>query len=718
MSTYDDAVGRVREGADPFAEAAVLFEQLTETERLGLLDGDLGFFEGMSTMMGGYNLVPYVHGAVDRLGIPGTRFVDGPRGCVSGHGTAFPVSMARGATWDVALEERVGEAIGAELRSQGGNFFGGVCINLPRHPAWGRIQETYSDEPYQLGEMGAALTRGVQRWAMACAKHYALNSMENKRFEVDVTIDEADLHETYLPHFKRCVDEGVAAIMTAYNSVNGEWCGQNRYLLTDVLRDQWGWDGITVSDFVWGLRDAAASLEAGLDLEEPLAQVRAQHLRRQIDAGEATWDSVRRSGVRLIAAQLRSYATRVEADPDPSVMASDAHRALAQEVAERAMVMLANEPVDGRPVLPLSHDFAGRIVVAGRLADAPNLGDAGSSNVRQPSHVTPLAGIRAAFPGADVVHVEDDDPEAVAEAATAADVVLVVVGFDKYYEGEYVGADTMTNPDLLALFPPLPPELAGEMGEAMSGEGSIMTEGMGGDRASLSLRESDERLIAAAAAANPRTVVVLVGAGTIMMEAWRGTVPAILLMWYAGMEGGHALGRVLAGDVDPSGRLPFAIPADPDDLPPFDRDATAVTYGHLHGQRLIDARGSRAAFPHGWGLSYTTVETESAVVTARDDESVTLDVTLLNHGERSGRHVVQVYGSRADGRHAGERFVVGFAPVEVGAGERVTLPVRCSLSPLATWDAGHRMLIVPAGDVRLFVGAHAHDDAVVVDVTR
>ena len=212
-------------------------------------------------MVEGYNLRPYVHGAVDRLGIPGTRFVDGPRGCVAGHGTAFPVSMARGATWDLELEERVGEVIGREIRAMGGNFFGGVCINLPRHPAWGRIQETYGDDPYHIGEFGAALTRGTQKYVMACAKHYALNSMENVRFQVDVTIDEADLHDVYLPHFKRAVDEGVAAIMAAYNSVNGEWAGQNEYLLTDVLRKQWGWNGITVTDFIWGMRDGGQVAE-------------------------------------------------------------------------------------------------------------------------------------------------------------------------------------------------------------------------------------------------------------------------------------------------------------------------------------------------------------------------------------------------------------------------------------------------------------------------
>ncbi|HEU5110953.1 MAG TPA: glycoside hydrolase family 3 N-terminal domain-containing protein, partial [Micromonosporaceae bacterium] len=267
-TAFDEAVGAVRRGADAEEAARGLYALMTPRERLGLLDGDEEFWPGLATMVTeGYHRRPYVHGAVARLGVPGTRFADGPRGVVMGASTAFPVSMARGATWDTDLEERIGDAIGAEARAQGANFFGGVCVNLPRHPAWGRIQETYGDDPVLLGELGAALTRGVQRHVMACVKHYALNSMENARFSVDVTVDDATLHEVYLPHFRRIVEAGVAAVMSAYNSVNGEWCGQNRTLLTDILRDRWGFRGITVSDFMWGLRDAAASLRAGLDIE-------------------------------------------------------------------------------------------------------------------------------------------------------------------------------------------------------------------------------------------------------------------------------------------------------------------------------------------------------------------------------------------------------------------------------------------------------------------
>lgn len=720
---FDRSVAAVRAGATPASEAKKLYDQLSEDERLGLLDGDTPFWEGIAAMMTeGYNHRPYVHGAVDRLGIPGTRFVDGPRGCVAGRGTAFPVSMARGATWDTALEEKVGEVIGREVRAQGGNFFGGVCINLPRHPAWGRAQETYGDDPYHLGEFGAALTRGVQKYVMACAKHYALNSMENARFTVDVTIDEASLHDVYLAHFKRAVDEGVAAIMSSYNSVNGEWAGQNEYLLTEVLRTQWGWEGITVSDFIWGLRDAAQSLNAGLDIEEPFAQQRATHLRRQLASGETSWEKVERSATRLLAAQLRSYARRAPGEFGRETMANGEARALARTVAARAMVLLKNEPVNQKPVLPLDPAGVTSVAVIGRLATSANMGDHGSSDVRPPSRCTPLEGIAEAFGGARIVTVTDDDAAAAAEAARGADVAIVIAGFDARDEGEYVGSDTMKRPELLALFPP-PPEgvsAPGAEGQPIGGPAdggdapNIMTEGdsFGGDRARLTLRPVDEEIIRAVAKANPRTVVCLVAAGAVITESWRHQVPAVVMMWYAGMEGGRALADVLTGARNPSGRLPFSIPASEEQLPFFDRAATRITYDRFHGQRLLDRLGVAPAFPHGFGLSYTTFSLGEATAGTPREGGVRLSVTVNNTGTRDGHQVVQVYGRRLRGAYAGELMLAGFGGVDVPAGESRRVDVEVSFTPLAAWDAGARRRVVPKPeDLVLEVGAHAHDPA-------
>lgn len=222
-TAFADAAERVRQGEEPHAVAAALVAGMTEDERLGCLDGDTPFWEGMTDMVaGGYHEHTWPAARVPRLGIPGIAFSDGPRGVVIDHATCFPVPMARGATWDAELEERIGETIGIELRAVGATLFGGVCVNLLRHPGWGRAQETYGEDPLLVGEMGAALTRGVQRHAMACVKHFACNSIENARFQVDVQVDDRVLHEVYLPHFRRVVDEGVASVMSAYNAVHDQ----------------------------------------------------------------------------------------------------------------------------------------------------------------------------------------------------------------------------------------------------------------------------------------------------------------------------------------------------------------------------------------------------------------------------------------------------------------------------------------------------------------
>ncbi len=261
--------------------AAEIVGQMTDDEKLWCLDGDAPCWAGLTYLgTGGYHRSPFYAARVERLGLPGFAFSDGPRGVVVDRATCFPVSMARGATWDLDLEERIGEAIGRELRAIGATLYGGVCVNVLRHPAWGRAQETYGEDPHHVGEMGAALTRGVQRHAMATVKHFACNSMENARFRVDVTVDEIALHEVYLPHFKRIIDEGVAVVMSGYNSVNGECCGDNRVLLTDILRAEWGFEGFVISDWIFGMRDAAQSVKAGLDVEMPYRMVRATKLRR------------------------------------------------------------------------------------------------------------------------------------------------------------------------------------------------------------------------------------------------------------------------------------------------------------------------------------------------------------------------------------------------------------------------------------------------------
>ncbi|MEX1324316.1 MAG: glycoside hydrolase family 3 N-terminal domain-containing protein, partial [Synechococcaceae cyanobacterium] len=220
------------------SRAEALLAQLSMAEKLALLDGDTPFWAGMIDIAtrDASHRHPWPAAQVPRLGLAGLQFVDGPRGvCLEGGATTFPVPMARGATWDPELEERIGEAIALEARSFGANWVAAVCVNLLRHPGWGRAQETYGEDPVHVGVMGAAISRGLQRHALACVKHFALNSIDSSRFLVDVRASPRVLHELYLPQFRACVEAGAASVMSAYNRVNGIWCGEHPWLLEGIL---------------------------------------------------------------------------------------------------------------------------------------------------------------------------------------------------------------------------------------------------------------------------------------------------------------------------------------------------------------------------------------------------------------------------------------------------------------------------------------------------
>jgi beta-glucosidase len=393
---------------------APISSSIDEHERLWCLDGDaptwagVGFLSRRRLPQGG---VRRRRGRPHRL--PGHPLRRRAARCRVGNATAFPVTMARGATWDPELEERIGEAIGRELRAVGANLTGAVCINVLRHPAWGRAQETYGEDPFHVGELGAALTRGLQRHVMACVKHFACNSMENARFSVDIEVDDVALHEVYLPHFRRIVDEGVASVMSAYNSVNGEWCGPEPRPAHRGAARRVGLRGVRHQRL--DLRPARRGHvgAAGLDVEMPYRMVRAATCRRY-RTGEASWADVDRSvesGGRH-AAPVRRGAVGRPSPPDRARCARAPH--LAREVAGRSVVLLRNEPVDGVPVLPLRPDAPAR--GGRRLADTVNLGDGGSSDVWDLSCETVLDGLRDAI--ADVAH--DDGTDLGRAAATVA----------------------------------------------------------------------------------------------------------------------------------------------------------------------------------------------------------------------------------------------------------------------------------------------------------
>ena len=687
---FDDGVTRIRAGDVTANDVAVrLADELTDRELLGVLDGDERFLAGLREFgRHGYNHAPIVAGQVERLGIPGIRFTDGPRGIVMGRSTSFPVAIARGATWDPDLEREIGRAIGAEGRAQGANLFGGVCVNLLRHPAWGRSQETYGEDPVHLGTMGAALTEGVRSHLMACVKHFALNSMENSRFQVDVTVDDDVLHEVYLPHFRRVIEAGADAVMSGYNSVNGTWCGDHPLLLTGILRDEWGFDGFVMSDFIFGHRDPVGSVAAGLDLEMPFRQQRAVALPAALALGTLRRSDALRAARRLIAAQLRWATSVAEEPPSTEIVASAPHRALARRAAAQSMVLLKNDRFGDRPILPIDPDHLRQLAVIGPLADQRNQGDHGSSRVRPPHTVTILDGLRAAFESSGVSVDADpgDDHAQAATLATTSDVAIVVVGYTPADEGESLL--TMDRATMALLPSPVGSRLMSRVGSRLLSLRTRFRSSSGGDRERLTLRDRDEALVAAVAAANPRTVVVVVAGGAVLMEAWRHDVPAIVMAWYPGMEGGHALADVLTGAVEPGGRLPMAVPSDPAHLPHFDHDARSIRYDRWWGQRRLDRDRRSAAFPIGFGLGYTTFEFDELTVTDVDIESLTARATVVvrNTGERAGGAVVQMYASGDAGPQRPTRQLLGFGRVTLDPGAHAVVDVDLSLRPLTRRD--------------------------------
>ena len=712
---FAEAARRVDRGADVHEEAGLLVAALDLEEKLGCLDGDTDFWSGLADMTGGgYHAHPWPAARVERLGIPGIEFVDGPRGSVVGPATCFPVSMARGATFDPGLEERIGEAMGLEMRAVGATYTGAVCMNLLRHPGWGRAQETYGEDPHHVGEMAAALTRGLQRHVMACMKHFALNSMENARFTVDVRVDERSLHEVYLPHFRKVAEAGVASVMSAYNAVNGEWCGENRTLLRTILREEWGWEGLVITDFIFGLRDPVGSVTAGCDIEMPFRQQRAHALGDALADGRLTEADVDRAVLAIVSTLLR-FRRVFEAPPERSVLARPEHRDLAREAAAASMVLLAN-----RDVLPLDGGGLRRVAVLGALAARPNLGDGGSSDVNPPDAITPLAGLRAALPDAAVEHAEAD-----VGIAEGADATIVVVGCTKEDEGEYIDPSIMGG--LVHLFPPAPERPAerrpagrpatpsGEReGAGEADGGGSQGEGFapGGDRRSLRLSADHERLVREAVERSTGPVIVVLMGGSAIVAPWLDEVGAALHVWYPGMEGGAALADVLLGHREPGGRLPFALPVDEADLVHFDPDATSEVYGLLHGQWHLDREGVTAHRPFGSGLGYTTFALSAGSL---DGQVASVDVT--NTGGRTGSTVVFAFGGVPGSVHERPaRRLIGFRRVQAGPGETVRAAVPLELDLLDVRADGR--WTTEAGTYRIELGSSATDLPVVLELER
>ena len=581
--------------------------------------------------------------------------------------TCFPTASAVASTWDVELAERVGRALGAEAAAQGVDVLLGPGLNVKRSPLGGRSFEYFSEDPLLAGRMAAGYVRGIQSQGVAaCPKHYAANSQELRRMVSDSVVDERTLREIYLSAFEIVVTQArPRTLMSAYNLVNGVYANESRFLLTDVLRDEWGFDGVVVTDW-GGSNDVVAGVAAGSNLEMPAAG---------LDSARQIVDAVR-SG-RLDAADLNARAAEVlrlvaEArspqDPAPAVDL-DAHHALAREVAARSAVLLKNDDA----LLPLAPGT--RVAVIGDFARTPRYQGAGSSAVN-PTRLDSVldvidgSGLEMTAFAAGFHRAGQPDAalrdEAV-EVARGADVALLFLGLDEIAESE------------------------------------------GLDRSTLALHAAQVEVLEAVAAVNPRTVVVLAGGGVVEMP-WLGSAQALLHGYLSGQAGAGGLLDVLTGAINPSGRLAETVPvalADTATAETFPATGRTAEYreGLFVGYRYYTTAGVPVTFPFGYGLSYTSFADTDLTATP-----AAATVTVTTTGAVAGADVVQVYVRRTTpGVHRADRTLAGFARVELAPGESATVSVPLGDAAFRHWDTASGAWQVQQGTYEVLAGANVDD---------
>jgi beta-glucosidase len=614
-------------------------------------------------------------GANERLGIPALMKAGSSRGAII-YATAFPVSMARGASWDVDLEDRVGEAIGAEVKAIGGNVVLGPTINLVRHPGWGRSQETYGEDPYHLGRLGVASVNGSQRHVMTQVKHFALNSIEEDRGSINVLVDERTLREVYLPHFKATVLESCAAsIMSSYNKVNGQYMGENKHLLREILKEDWGFAGFVASDWYAGVHSTVAAANNGLDIEMPFEEWYGDRLFRAVQNGRVDESVIDEAVTRILRMKFFFGLFDQEPELDPDVISNPEHTQLALEAAQESMVLLKNE----NDALPFSRNEIGRIAVIGPQANRARLGDMGSSTIIPDYAITPLAGMLNHSGTVKIVTYTGFDPQEAASVAAGADAVVMITALTIIDEGER----------------------------------NMPFPGGGGDRRDLGLHKYETDILHAVAAANDRVVVVIEAGSAVTVDSWIDEVDALVMAWYPGMEGGNAIAKVIFGDVNPSGKMPLTTPHAADPLYNFGSRQPEVEYGYYHGYRWYDHEDLAPRYPFGFGLSYTEFsygDLQLSDSTISEGETVQVSFDVTNVGNVAGKEVAQLYvGFPESGVERFVRELKGFAKVDLEPGETTTITLKLQAKDLAYYDVDMGAWQVVPGAYTVEVGRSSRD---------
>ena len=623
---------------------------------------------------------------VERLGIPEMLVSDGPHGvrrvpdvhsmgAESLPATCFPAASGIASTWNVDLIHEMGAALGAESVALNVDVLLGPGVNMKRTPLCGRNFEYFSEDPFLAGELAASLINGIQSQGVGTSlKHFAANNQEYQRFMMSAEVDERTLREIYLPAFETAVKKGKPwTVMCAYNKLNGTYCSEHRELLTEILKNEWGFEGLVVSD--WGaVHDRVAALKAGLDWQMPGPRAReVQAVVEAVRSGDLDEAVLNESVRRILSIVFKAAQT-----PKGGEFDAEAHHALARRIASECIILLKN---DG--VLPLANPQ--HIAVIGFAARDPHFQGGGSSHINPTQVAIPFKELQQLAGGAELTYAEgypsDDSerPEMIEEAvklAQDADVALLYIALPHYKESE------------------------------------------GYDRADLHLTEGQVGLIKAVGRVQPKTVVILNNGAPVDMRAWIDHTAAVLEAWMMGQAGGGAIADVLYGKVNPSGRLAETFPLKLSDTPAhtnYPGGNGRVQYGEglFIGYRYYDAKELPVQFPFGYGLSYTTFEYSNPKVSAqkfKDVDGLTVSVDVTNTGTAAGQEVVQVYvHDRAARLIRPPKELKGFAKIELQPGETKTVTLALDFRSFAYYNPAYKQWITEDGEFDILIGASAAD---------
>ena len=656
---------------------------------------------------------------IKRLGIPDLKYTDGPFGIreelqrnswnpmrlTTDSATFFPTGSALAATWNPDLSYLLGTALGEEARTRGKDILLGPAVNLTRIPTGGRTFEYLSEDPLLNSRLTVGYIKGVQdRGVAACVKHFALNNQETNRVRVNVIVDERVLREFYLPPFEAAVKEAnVFTVMAAYNKYAGAWCSENDYLLNQILKKEWGFKGLVMSDW-GGTHSTVKAAMNGLDIEMGTSgnAFMGQALLDSVKAGIVPVAVINEKVRRIL--RVRFSVEPVSESTLAGIVATPEHGEIAYQIASQSIVLLKNSD----HLLPLDLNRVSKIAVIGDNATRKLASGGFGAGVKTRYEITPLQGLKSKIGDKASIKFAQGYKSGLSLNQQSRGTRLPNNKVDSTLLREAI--ELARNSDVAIIFSGTNREFETE----------------NSDRSDFKLPYGQDELIRAIAAVNPRTVVVLVAASPLDLNEALNSSSAILISWFNGSEGGNALADVLLGNVNPSGRLPFTFPAFLNDSPAYSlgtfpgENNADYKEGSLVGYRWFDTKKIKPLFSFGFGLSYTEfsysgIETDK--LKYKNDENINVSVNLMNTGKSKGDEVVQLYVHRLNSQvEWPEKELKGFVRVSLKPGESRKVILTLPISQLRYWDAKIHDWRLESGKIQVMIGSSSSDIRLVKNI--